>query len=104
MYVCQYVLLSIAHLVSQMCRNVVNTAGLTVLRFDFNIDPLRGRTGGGGGWWSLDARAETAAGGLPRVGVSEARYVEGLYSMWDAVLTAHPGLLIDSCARYASLP
>ena len=76
----------------------VEAYGLTVLRFDFNVDPLRGQTGGGGGWQQLDVRAQTAAGGLPRTGVSEARYVEGLYTMWDAVLAAHPGLLIDTCA------
>ena len=30
--------------------------------------------------------------------MSEAQYVRGLYSMWDQVLAARPGLLIDTCA------
>ena len=33
-----------------------------------------------------------------RVGISEIRYVEGLYKAWDDILTANPGLFIDNCA------
>jgi len=33
-----------------------------------------------------------------RVGISEIRYVEGLYALWDRILAAHPGILIDNCA------
>ena len=33
-----------------------------------------------------------------RVGLTEMRYVEGLYRMWDDLLQANPGLLIDNCA------
>ncbi|MCC6442427.1 MAG: alpha-galactosidase [Armatimonadetes bacterium] len=32
-----------------------------------------------------------------RVGMAETRYVEGLYRMWDDLLAAHPGLVIDNC-------
>ena len=30
--------------------------------------------------------------------MSEIRFVEGLYAFWDALLTRHPGLVIDNCA------
>ena len=33
-----------------------------------------------------------------RVGVTEIRYVEGLYAFWDELLKRHPGLIIDNCA------
>lgn len=33
-----------------------------------------------------------------RRGISEIRYVEGLYKLWDDLLAAHPGLFIDNCA------
>jgi len=33
-----------------------------------------------------------------RQGMTEIRYVEGLYEMWDELRAKHPGLLIDNCA------
>lgn len=33
-----------------------------------------------------------------RSGMTEIRYVEGLYKFWDALLKRKPGLLIDNCA------
>ena len=33
-----------------------------------------------------------------RKGMTELRYVEGYYQMWDGMLAANPGLLIDNCA------
>ena len=33
-----------------------------------------------------------------RSGLVEVAYVEGLYTMWDAILSMHPGLLIDDCS------
>jgi alpha-galactosidase len=56
---------------------------LDVLRLDFNTEPA-------GNW-----RAGDAPG---RDGVSQLRYIEGLYAMWDACIAAQPGLLIDNCA------
>jgi alpha-galactosidase len=58
---------------------------LSCLRIDYNIDPLAF-------WRLMDARDTN------RVGLTEMRYVEGLYRMWDDVLKANPGLFIDNCA------
>lgn len=33
-----------------------------------------------------------------RVGMSEMRFVEGLYQLWDDLLARRPGLMIDNCA------
>lgn len=57
--------------------------GVDVYRNDFNMDPLP--------YW----RAADEPG---REGMTEIRYVEGLYEMWDALLAANPGLLIDNCS------
>ena len=58
---------------------------LSCLRIDYNIDPL-------GFWRFMDAKDTN------RVGLTEIRYVEGLYRMWDDLLKANPGLFIDNCA------
>jgi alpha-galactosidase len=58
---------------------------LTCMRIDYNIDPL-------GAWQSMDAKDPN------RVGMTEMRYVEGLYQMWDDILKANPKLFIDDCA------
>ncbi|HOW69127.1 MAG TPA: alpha-galactosidase [Phycisphaerae bacterium] len=57
--------------------------GLDVYRNDFNIDPLS--------FWR-------ANDGPDRQGMTEIRYVEGLYAMWDELLARRPGLVIDNCA------
>ena len=66
----------------------VDAYALDVLRLDFNTDPEAN-------WLAGDAGA---GGGAPRAGFTEAAYVEGLYALWDALLGAHAGLLIDNCA------
>jgi len=57
--------------------------GVDVYRNDFNIDP--------GPKWKL-------AGEPGRIGMTEIRYVEGLYKFWDELLRRKPDLLIDNCA------
>lgn len=57
--------------------------GLDIYRNDFNIDPLKF-------WRENDAP--------DRQGMTEIRYIEGLYEMWDELRARHPGLLIDNCA------
>lgn len=57
--------------------------GLGCYRQDFNIDPLPF-------WHKADAP--------DRQGMTEIRYLEGLYAFWDDLLARHPGLIIDNCA------
>lgn len=61
----------------------IDEAGLDFYRNDFNIDPLP--------FW----RANDAP---DREGMTEIRYIEGLYEVWDELRARHPGLLIDNCA------
>lgn len=61
----------------------VTEAGVSWIRWDFNIDPL-------GFWRRHDAP--------DRQGITEIRHVEGLYAMWDELRNRHPGLVIDNCA------
>ena len=58
---------------------------LSCLRIDYNIDPLE--------FWRF-----ADAGAPDRAGMTEMRYVEGLYRMWDDNLEANPHLFIDDCA------
>jgi alpha-galactosidase len=57
--------------------------GLDTYRNDFNLDPLAF-------WRQADAPE--------RQGITEIRYVEGHYALWDELLARHPGLSIDNCA------
>ena len=57
--------------------------GLGCYRQDFNIDPLPF-------WRQADAP--------DRQGITEIRYIEGLYAYWDELLRRFPGLMIDNCA------
>ena len=61
----------------------ISEYGIDVYRNDFNIDPL-------GFWRGNDAP--------DRQGMTEIRYVEGHYAMWDELRARHPGLWIDNCA------
>jgi alpha-galactosidase len=61
----------------------IDEYGIDIYRNDFNIDPLS--------FW----RANDAP---DRQGMTEIRYVEGHYEMWDELRARHPGLLIDNCA------
>lgn len=57
--------------------------GVNIYRNDFNIDPL--------GFWR-------AADEPNRKGMTEIRYIEAHYRMWDALRERFPGLWIDNCA------
>lgn len=61
----------------------IEAFGVDTYRNDFNIDPL-------GFWRQADAP--------DRQGLTEIRYVEGHYALWDELLARHPGLSIDNCA------
>lgn len=60
--------------------------GIDIYRQDHNFDPWV--------YWQVADAAE----GPDRVGISEIRYIEGLYTMWDELRDRHPGLWIDNCA------
>ena len=62
---------------------MIENEGIAVYRQDFNIDPLSF-------WRAVDEP--------DRQGITEIRYIEGLYSFWDELLARHPGLIIDNCA------
>jgi alpha-galactosidase len=57
--------------------------GLDCFRNDSNIAPLQ--------FWR-------AADATDRQGITEIRWIEGLYSFWDELLRRHPNLIIDDCA------
>ncbi|MGV8139666.1 MAG: glycoside hydrolase family 36 protein [Mangrovibacterium sp.] len=58
--------------------------GIDYYRQDFNwVD-------GEGSWKTKDHPG--------REGISEIRYIEGLYAFWDSLLTRFPNLIIDNCA------
>jgi len=61
----------------------LNDWGVDVYRNDFNMDP--------GPRWRL-------ADEPGRTGMTEIRYVEGLYKFWDELRRRKPDLLIDNCA------
>jgi alpha-galactosidase len=61
----------------------VTAAGLDWIRWDFNIEPL--------GFWRRNDPPD-------RQGITEIRYIEGLYAMWDELRARHPGLVVDLCA------
>lgn len=61
----------------------IAAAGLKWLRWDFNIEPLAF-------WRHQDAP--------DRQGMTEIRYIEGLYAMMDELMRRHPGMIIDVCA------
>jgi len=63
--------------------SLITEFNANVFRQDFNTSPLYA-------WYAADAPN--------RVGITEIRYIEGLYALWDRILAAHPGITIDNCA------
>jgi len=61
----------------------IDEFGLDWYREDFNVAPLE--------YWQ-------EADPPDRRGITEIRYIEGLYAMWDELLARHPHLAIDNCA------
>ena len=62
---------------------MIRENGVDVYRQDFNIDPLR--------FW----RHKDEPG---RSGITEMKYIAGLYDLWDSIIAEFPGILIDNCA------
>lgn len=71
---------------TDMIVDILVESGVSWYRQDFNTDPAEV-------WISADNRA-----GENREGMTEIRYVTGLYTYLDALLERVPGLLIDNCA------
>ena len=63
--------------------NLIKQNKVDWYREDFNLDP--------GSWW--DATDEP-----DRKGISEIRFVENLYRLWDSLKEKNPQLKIDNCA------
>ena len=61
----------------------IDEFGLDCFRNDSNIAPLE--------FWR-------AADAPDRQGITEIRWIEGLYAFWDELLRRHPHLIIDDCA------
>ena len=62
---------------------MIESEGISIYRQDFNMNPLL--------YWR-------GADEVDREGMSEIRFIEGLYAFWDELLARHPGLIIDNCA------
>lgn len=62
---------------------LIRDYGIDIYRQDFNVEPLDY-------WRKNDAEN--------RKGITEMKYVAGLYQMWDQLLDTFPHLLIDNCA------
>lgn len=63
--------------------NFIKENGIDVYRQDFNIDPLEF-------WRNSDDEG--------REGLTQIKYVEGLYIFWDSIRERFPDLLIDNCS------
>lgn len=68
---------------TDLISGLITENGVDIYRQDFNFDPLPY-------WQATDAP--------DRTGMTEIRYVEGLYAFWDELLRRHPHLWIDNCA------
>ncbi|MCX5662682.1 MAG: alpha-galactosidase [Planctomycetota bacterium] len=68
---------------AQTLDHFVDDGHIDWLRWDFNIQPLEY-------WLKNDAP--------DRRGVTEMKYIAGLYDLWDGLRQRHPGLMIDNCA------
>jgi alpha-galactosidase len=68
---------------TEMISSAIEEHGVDIYRNDFNIDPLP--------FWE-------AADSPERIGMTEIRYIEGLYAFWDELRQRHPHIWIDNCA------
>jgi len=73
---------ALAYLTDLLSRRI-DEFGIDIYRQDFNFDPLP--------YWQ-------AADAPDRVGMSEIRYIEGFYALWDELRRRHPHIWIDNCA------
>lgn len=67
----------------QYMGDFMEESGIDYYRQDFNIEPL--------GFWRQADEPK-------RMGITEVKYIEGLYAYWDYLLERFPDMLIDNCA------
>jgi alpha-galactosidase len=67
----------------ELLSGLIRQHEVDLYREDFNINPLD--------FWRQNDTPD-------RQGMTEIRFTEGLYALWDALLDRHPGLIIDNCA------
>ena len=68
---------------SKYIGDMIEENGIDYYRQDFNIRPAS--------FWALKDKPG-------RTGITEIRYIEGLYAYWDYLLDRFPNMLIDNCA------
>jgi len=68
---------------TELLSNLITHTFIAWYRQDFNVEP--------DGYWAKNDAPD-------RIGVTEMEDIDGLYSYWDALRRAHPGLQIDNCA------
>ncbi|MBP3665963.1 MAG: alpha-galactosidase [Clostridia bacterium] len=68
----------------KICK-VIDDAGATGFRSDFNCDPASS-------WAAMDWKYPD------RKGMTENLYVQGYLSLWDKLIERYPGIYMDSCA------
>jgi alpha-galactosidase len=61
----------------------IDEFGVKTYRNDFNMNPLP--------YWRQNDPPD-------RQGITEIRYVEGFYEMWDEIRSKHPDMVMDDCA------
>ena len=73
---------ALKYLTDMITKNIIDW-NIDVFRNDYNTDPAQ--------FWKM-------ADEQGRTGITEIRYVEGLYKFWSALRSRKPDLLIDNCA------
>jgi alpha-galactosidase len=69
--------------ITNLISGLITECGVDIYRQDFNFDPLP--------YWQ-------AADTPDRIGITEIKYIEGLYTFWDELRRRHPNIWIDNCA------
>ena len=69
--------------ITDQISKIIYETNMSVFRIDFNYEPLP--------YWRYNDKED-------RIGITEIKYVNGVYAMLDELLERHPGLMIDNCA------
>lgn len=67
----------------QLLISRIRSDGIDVYRQDFNMRPLE--------YWRANDESN-------RRGITEMKYIAGLYDLWDSIIAEFPEILIDNCA------